>query len=402
MPSSLSMGLHSTPKRRSNTAPFTRASGIYAPCPVPGSDGCRICRGMASRGSAVVNLHQWVSNRPMTAKMRILSIDGGGIRGYLPALILEEIARRANRPAVDLFDMVVGTSTGGIIGIGLAAGLTVSELAQFYPRYGRRIFGGSDQSEWSKRIFGTGATWSERLMGPADTIGPIFGRDERWGGNARHQSDGLDSVLREVLGETMLSQSKLPLLVTSYEADLGLPVVFSSEEAALDPARFDLPLRSVARATSAAPTFLPPARVTWDGAPRLFIDGGVWANNPAALAITESIRLTSAKSLTGNSVFLVSLGTGMHASTPAFAGEASWLAAFSDLAKMATSITGSDILASRALGDSYARLQVVDDRIAGAMDDPSMQRLEALHGAADALIRSESDEIDRIVANISR
>lgn len=338
----------------------------------------------------------------MTANLRILSIDGGGIRGYLPALILAEIERRANRPAFELFDVVVGTSTGGIIAIGLAAGVAVSELAEFYPQYGRRIFGGSDdQSEWSKRIFGTGTTWAERLMGPAYTIGAPFGRDARWAGNARHQSAGLEGVLQEVLGETMLSQTKLPLLVTSYDAELGLPVVFSSTEAILDPTRFDLPLRSVARATSAAPTFFAPAQINWDGATRYFIDGGVWANNPAGVAITESIKLTSAMKLTGNSVFLVSLGTGMSSTTPSFVGEASWLEAFSDLAKMATSITGSDILAARALGDSYARLQVIDDRIAGAMDDPSRPRLDALRAAADSLIRSESVEIDRIVSNIN-
>ncbi|MGO4690106.1 patatin-like phospholipase family protein [Glaciibacter sp. 2TAF33] len=337
----------------------------------------------------------------MTRTLRILSIDGGGIRGYLPALILAEIERRAGRPAIELFDVVVGTSTGGIIAIGLTAGVTVTELADFYPRYGRKIFGGSEQSEWSKRIFGTGATWSERLMGPANTIGPVFGRDERWGGNARHQAAGLESVLHEVLGEKKLSESTLPLLVTSYDAELGLPVVFSTADAIMHPARFDLPLRFVARATSAAPTYFAPAELTWDGAPRRFIDGGVWANNPAAMAITESIKLTSGAKLTGDSIFLVSLGTGMSAATPSFAGEASWLAAFSDVAKMATSITGSDILASRALGDSYARLQVIDDRIAGAMDDPSVQRLAALHAAADALIQSDSDEIDRIVANIA-
>lgn len=336
----------------------------------------------------------------MTPKLRMLSIDGGGIRGYLPALLLAEIERRAGRPAVELFDVVAGTSTGGIIAIGLAAGVTVQDLAKFYPQYGRRIFGGSDQPEWSKRLFGTGATWSERLMGPANTIGAPFGRDERWGGNARHQSGGLEGVLHEVLGDMMLSQSKLPLLVTSYEAELGLPVVFSSAEAMLDPARFDLPLRSVARATSAAPTYFAAARMNWAGGSRQFIDGGVWANNPAALAITESIKMTSSRQLTGDSVFLVSLGTGMAATTPAFVGEASWLATVSDLAKMATSITGSDILATRALGDSYARLQVVDDRIAGAMDDPSDTRLDALRAAAESLVQSESEEIDRIVANI--
>lgn len=104
----------------------------------------------------------------------------------------------------------------------------------------------------------------------------------------------------------------------------------------------------------------------------------------------------------GGSVFLVSLETGMVATTPAFVGEASWLATVSGLAKMAISITGSDILAARALGDSCARLQVVDDRVAGTMDDPSDARLDALRAAAESLIQSESDDrLDRRHRNLS-
>lgn len=105
--------------------------------------------------------------------------------------------------------------------------------------------------------------------------------------------------------------------------------------------------------------------------------------------------------MTGDSLFLVSLGTGMSTTAPSFNVETSWLGAFMDVAKMATSITGGDVLASRALGDSYARLQVIDDRIAGAMDDPNPDRLNALRAAAIDLIRTESNEIDRIVANLA-
>jgi predicted acylesterase/phospholipase RssA len=338
----------------------------------------------------------------MTRPLRILSIDGGGIRGYIPALVLAEIERRAGPPVIDLFDVVAGTSTGAIIAIGLTSGISAAELAEFYPKYGARIFPGKDtgQSELSKRLWGTGKTWSERLMGPPDVIGTPFGRDEIWGGNARHRADGLEGVLQEVLGDRNLSQAATPLLVTSYDASTGVPVVFSSLDAAADPARFDLPMRVVARATSAAPTYLPPAEVTWNGAARRFVDGGVWANNPAVVAVMESLPMTSMMKLTGTSVFLVSLGTGMAEAKASFSGEASWGASFVDVAKMATSITGADVLAARSLGDSYARLQVIDDRIAGAMDDPSPARLTALAGAAQHLISTESNEIDRIVSNL--
>lgn len=337
----------------------------------------------------------------MMKPLRVLSIDGGGIRGYLPALLLVEIERRAGRPAIDLFDFAAGTSTGGIIAIGLGAGVSATELADFYPRYGSRIFGGdTGQSELSKRLLGTGATFLERLMNPANKIGAIAGRDKEWGGNARHQAVGLRTVLQEVLGATRLSQAKLPLFITSYEADDGFPTVFSTIDANADPS-YDASLVDIALATSAAPTYLPSHEFTWAGAAHRFVDGGVWANNPATVAIMGLYPLIVRRSPPGNTLFLTSIGTGMPNAKPSFAAEASWAGAFVDVAKMATSISGSDILASRALWDDYARLQVVDNRIAGAMDDASPARLAALRGAAESLIQTESDEIDRIVARLT-
>ena len=98
--------------------------------------------------------------------------------------------------------------------------------------------------------------------------------------------------------------------VTTFDANVALPVVLTSSDAKLDP-RFDLPLWQAARATSAAPTYFPPFEVDWAGQRRSFVDGGVWANNPAGVAIVESLALTSARGLTGTSVVMVSLGTGV-------------------------------------------------------------------------------------------
>jgi len=334
--------------------------------------------------------------------LRVLSIDGGGIRGYLPALLLVELERRAGRPLIDLFDFAAGTSTGGIIAIGLAAGISAAELADFYPRYGSRIFGGdTGQSEWSKRLLGTGRTFEERMLNPANKIGAIAGRDTKWGGNARHQATGLRGVLEEVLGTARLSEARLPLFITSYEANDGIPVVFSTVDAAAEP-RYDASLVDIALATSAAPTYLPPHEFTWAGAPHRFVDGGVWANNPAVVAVMGLYPFVVHRGPSESALFLTSLGTGMSSAKPSFTAEASWAHAFVDVSKMATSISGSDVLASRALWDDYARLQVIDDRIAGAMDDPSPARLGALRGAAETLIQTESDELDRIVARLTQ
>lgn len=108
----------------------------------------------------------------MLRPVRVLSIDGGGVRGYLPALLLAEIERRAARPATTLFDLVVGTSTGGIIGIGLATGLSAQSLADFYPTYGQRIlvWGAPSANKWDLGR-GTSVGCSAEIPHTAETRG---------------------------------------------------------------------------------------------------------------------------------------------------------------------------------------------------------------------------------------
>jgi patatin-like phospholipase/acyl hydrolase len=331
--------------------------------------------------------------------MRVLSIDGGGTRGYLPALVLQELERRAGCPAADLFDVIVGTSTGGIIGIGLAVGRSAEELADFYPRYGRAIFGGADdRPEWKKRLFGPtgdfGADWENTLR----TLGSPFGGDRGSGGNARHSAAGLNAALKEVLGDTRLGQVSTPLIATTYDANSGCPVLLSSREAA-GSAEYDLPLHEVARATSAAPTFFPALETTWAGAPRRFIDGGVWANNPAHIGLLEAFAIGHSDP---GSVLLVSLGTGTSPSEPSFRVDLSWLGVAKETVGVATAVQTGHLLCQRYLAPgNYHRLQVVDQNIAGAMDDPSKERLAALAVAAGRMIAGQSDTLDRIVGQLA-
>jgi patatin-like phospholipase/acyl hydrolase len=327
----------------------------------------------------------------------VLSIDGGGTRGYLPALVLRELERRAGRPAAELFDLIVGTSTGGIIGIGLSVGRSAEELAAFYPTYGRAIFGGVDgRPEWKKRLEGPtgnfGSDWAHALR----TIGGPFGGSTDSGGNARHAVDGLNAALKEVLGQTRLAQVSTPLLATTYDAISGCPVVLSSRDAVSDPTR-DLPLFEVARATSAAPTYFPALETRWAGASRRFIDGGVWANNPAHVAL-EALTVDRADP---DSLLLVSLGTGASPTEPSYQAEMSWLGVAKDTMALATTVqTGHQLCQRYLAAANYHRLQVVDRNIAGAMDDPSKERLAALADAAQHMIVEQSATLDCVVAQL--
>lgn len=319
---------------------------------------------------------------------RVLSIDGGGVRGYLPALVLAELERRAGRPVGDLFDLIVGTSTGGIIGIGAAVGIPASELAQFYPRCGRRIFGGTDKkSDLQKRLFGGGATFAESMERAALGFSPS---------GARYRPAGLESVLQEVFGDQRLAQVRTSLAITTFDSATAMPVVLSSRDAIVDPT-CDLLLRDVARATSAAPTFFPPLTVSWAGAERQFVDGGIWANNPAAVGLSEALALTSDSASTP-ALTMVSLGTGAAPAKPVLEENGLRLGYALDLVSLSTSVWSGELLARRALpAHRFHRFQVVDARIAGAMDDPSTERLAALESAAQTLISRRTSELDAAV-----
>jgi hypothetical protein len=334
----------------------------------------------------------------MADMLRVLAVDGGGIRGYIPALVLAAIEARAKTPAAKLFDLIVGTSTGGIIGIGLAAGMSADDLAQFYPDYGRRIFGGVERPEWQKRLFGYERGAVANMGQSARKVGSPWGGNKKYGGNARHRANGLEAVLQEVLGDRRLAEVTVPLAVTSFDGATSQPVVFSSRDAQQHPA-LDLPLRVAARATSAAPTYFPPCECEWSGRECKFIDGGVWANNPSAVALSEAAAMTAARQIAATSVLLVSLGTGMAPSGATFRETATWIGAASDTIKVATSVAAGEMLARRALpASNFVRLQVVNESVAGAMDDPSTARLAVLRDAADELVEAQGAQLERLAA----
>jgi predicted acylesterase/phospholipase RssA len=234
--------------------------------------------------------------------VRILSLDGGGIRGIIPARLLQRIEDGTGKPASDLFHLIAGTSTGGILGCGLAAGKPARDIANLYANRGGEIF---HRSLWDK------VTTIDGLSNPDYDAGP------------------LEAILAQVLGDAWLSDVHgADLLVPSYAIQLpheqpgdglGLlvpraPYFFKSWKANgsnIDPgdkpAELDFRLRDIARATSAAPTYFPPALIRSRAGEQFgMIDGGVFANNPSMCALVSAYRLfPEAKNF-----IVVSLGTG--------------------------------------------------------------------------------------------
>lgn len=327
----------------------------------------------------------------MTAgPFRVLSIDGGGVRAHLPALLLAELERRAGTPLVDLFDLIVGTSTGGIIGMAAAVGIPASELAVFFPRCAARIFG-------AKGSKGGAGSLEQRLEQSSRTLGALFGGGA---GGPRHRADGLESVLRDVFGDTTLAQVHVPLAVSTFDATSLVPVVLASRDALANPI-FDLPLVEVGRATSAAPQVFPPLATSWAGGQHSFIDGGVWASNPSSIALSEALALTRGSQQNAETIVLVSLGTGAAPGTTMVELNKTWLGEAHDPGSVAASVWVGEVIARRTLAEAnFHRLQVVDRRIVGTMDDPSPERLAILGQAADGLIATQSAALDAAVARL--
>jgi len=234
--------------------------------------------------------------------IRILSIDGGGIRGILPARVLQNIEQKTGKPARELFHLIAGTSTGGIIACGLLAGKSAKALGDLYAARGGDIF---SHSLW-------------HTIETADNLG-----------GPKYPPATLEAILQEQLGDTWLGDTAgVELLVPSYVIELPRPedadgfsttrrpFLFKSWKARgtfLDPGDrkpdLDFRLRDIARATSAAPTYFPPARIqNRSGDAFAAIDGGVFANNPAMCAWTAAYRLYP--EIRQRGAIVLSLGTG--------------------------------------------------------------------------------------------
>lgn len=196
---------------------------------------------------------------------RILSIDGGGIRGVIPAIWLAELQQRLGRSLSDVFDFIAGTSTGAIIACGIANGVDIEEIVKLYTERGKEVFPPPSTRFWSRilRIFSTG------LAAP------------------KYDGEGLNAVLKNVFGNACFgSMKKSHVLVTSYDVRARRSIVFKSNK----PEHQALPIWEICRASASAPAYFPAHVMEINGIKRPLVDGGIVANNPTACAIAEAAR----------------------------------------------------------------------------------------------------------------
>jgi uncharacterized protein len=308
--------------------------------------------------------------------IKVLSVDGGGIRGIIPAVILGELQKRLKQDLHKAFDLIAGTSTGGIIALGIGTGCdngepySPDELLNLYVENGPAIF--------KKSVF----TPEKELVSP------------------KYSPDALEEVLARFFRDTELKAALTPLLISSYDLHGQLPFFFKSHRIAADPA-YNWPVTSIARATSAAPTFFPPLHLTGDDADYALVDGGVFVNNPsmAAYAEARSLYPESAKFI------VVSVGTGDRQDRIAYATAKGWglvgwarqlVPVFMDSVSEAV-----DYQLRLMPGCTYHRLQVPNlQRPEGDMDNVTPENLAHLQETAKEYVASISADLDNICAEL--
>jgi patatin-like phospholipase/acyl hydrolase len=324
-------------------------------------------------------------------KIRILSIDGGGIRGVVPALLLRRLEQDLNIPIHQLFDYVVGTSTGGLIalalakpGVGGGAAFSAASVADFYEREGPTLFSG--------RRF---------------SLLPF--------GKPRYGNAGVEAVVGRVLGNTLLSESLTEVMVTAYDMSNRCPKLFSSWEArALNSENFYM--RDVARATTAAPTYFAPALIAAHDStapPLHLVDGGVFANNPTArgfFEVTHEELIRGAK-LEDTEFIVVSLGTGMfkkpyaHEQTRKW-GLLEWSRPLLDV--VFDGIGESVDYQLRGMFDSgkwqgrYYRFQGELEPSGAELDNASKASMQRLRDLAGRIYERNKDSYGRMVRDLAR
>ncbi len=303
--------------------------------------------------------------------MRVLAIDGGGIRGLIPALVLTELERRADRRIFEMFDLIAGTSTGGILACALCAPepLPASELVALYEDEGPKIF--------DRSVF-------QRIRSAEGLL------DEKYDDGA------LDRALERFLGHKLLSEARPNLIVPAYDTALPGPYFFKTSKARDTPDDDDFPLSVVARATSAAPTYFEPL----EAGERALLDGGVFAVNPAMSAFAEALREAEARD-----VVLLSLGTGQRTRRRSFDeikdwGVARWARPILDVVFDGISDAVHYQLDHVLGGERYWRLQTELTRASDDLDDASEENLAGLRGHAEELIREQSAVLDAAIARL--
>ncbi len=328
---------------------------------------------------------------------RILSIDGGGIKGIIPGTILAHLEEKIQQATgnnadriADYFDLIAGTSTGGILTCLLLCPdnsnrpkYTAKEAVDFYLKKGDSIF----SSDIWKRI--------KTMNGLLDE---------------KYSATELENGFVEFFGDTKLSQLIKPCLITAYDIEYSKTVFFNSMDLKKHPDN-DFLVRDVARATSAAPTYFEVSRISSNnGTYYPLIDGGIFANNPAMCAFAEATKLQNDFSI--QNTFILSLGTGAdrkNAQSIPYKkakdwGIAEWVKPLITILMKSSAETVhyqlNSIFQNAGKAENYIRVEPSLVTADPVMDNATPSNMEALYQDAKHFIEQNEDKFTTIVEKI--
>jgi len=234
---------------------------------------------------------------------KVLSLDGGGIRGAFSASFLATIESHTGNRASACFDLYAGTSTGGIVATALAAGFAADQIVEFYRERGPEIFTPYRPKLTCRQRLVMRAV---RCLLPAANGAAIF--------HAKYDGNALREALSEVFGSRTLGDLDRRLLLPSVNLVKGQTKVFKTPHLTDYFHDASVSLIDAVMATTAAPTYFPAAVLDAGSA---YCDGGVWANNPAIVAYAEVCRMAQnlnkapePRAIAADEVAMLSIGTG--------------------------------------------------------------------------------------------
>lgn len=335
----------------------------------------------------------------MSKKICILSIDGGGIRGILPGTILVHIEnllqKKTQNPEArlaDYFDLISGTSTGGILTCAYLIPdnngrpkLSAQAAVDLYLNSGESIF----------------------ALPMRQKLKSLFGIAQE-----KYSSDNLIKALKDNFGKAMLNELLNPCLITSYDIKSRSGFFMGTQRAQKNPETHNFPAWHAALATASAPTFFEPALLKDSkGTKYPLVDGGVFANNPTMCAYSEARTMDfegKTNKPTAKDMFIISLGTGTNEKPYAYGkvkkwGVAQWIRPIVNIMMSGVSDTTDyhlkqifDTLEGEQK-NNYYRIEPELEKAKPDMDEASKENMGNLQSAGNDYVVKHKDQINKIV-----
>ncbi|MCU7795816.1 MAG: patatin-like phospholipase family protein [Candidatus Thiodiazotropha sp. (ex Myrtea spinifera)] len=376
--------------------------------------------------------------KPQTGKTIILAIDGGGIKGVIPAIFIQHIESSLRKPSYQLFDVIGGTSTGGIISAALTTPrkttghpYAAEEIVNIYRHDGDKIFLAQDckvelcATYYADNGSGGGVEpYLQKMYGPTVTLASSRDKMQSVPGNRVKHMFTTSYIVNN-------SQDKASKPVRAQ--NFG-PYLFNWFDAVNNPVADNYYAWEAARATSAAPTYFPIANVGGEILPRSaaankwVVDGGTMSNNPAIWGVTEALRTGMASRL--EDIIVISLGTGIYkggagvginsnavtdivpvggnwSTTPWMVEKLDDLEGadhnrgvlMSIVLDAVQTVTNSQLTALKQAGLKYYRLEPELTYAQSHMDNIHPRNIQSLIATANAYIKGEGAEIFKAILN---